>query len=86
MISPSNVVKHELIGLTVKVVNAKNSALVGIQGKVVDETRNTLVIETSDGEKTVLKEQVQLETVVADETVLIDGKTLVARSEDRLKK
>ena len=86
MISPSNIVKHELIGLTVKVVEAKNIALVGIKGKVVDETRNTLVIETKDGEKTVLKEQVQLETTVAGETVLIDGKMLVARSEDRIKK
>ncbi len=86
MRSPKNIVRHEMIGLIVKVIDASNSALIGIEGKIVDETRNTLVIETKQGEKTVLKAQVKLESVVGGEKVVIDGKSLVARSEDRIKK
>ncbi|HJH32032.1 MAG TPA: ribonuclease P protein component 1 [Methanosarcinaceae archaeon] len=45
-ITPSNLIYHELIGLMVKVVNSTNPTLIDIRGKVVDETRNTLIVET----------------------------------------
>ncbi|ADE36857.1 ribonuclease P protein component 1 [Methanohalophilus mahii] len=47
-ISPQNLIYHELIGLMVDVVDSTNQYLAGINGKVVDETRNMLVIEVED--------------------------------------
>ena len=49
MIAPQNILKHELIGLSVEIVKSSNPNLVGIKGRVVDETRNTLLIEKFDG-------------------------------------
>ena len=55
MLTPKNLVKHELIGLKVKVTISTNKKQEGLEGIVVDETRNTLIIETSSGEKSLAK-------------------------------
>lgn len=44
-----------LIGKEVEVVKSTNSSLIGIRGTIVDDTKNTLVVETQNGLKTVLK-------------------------------
>ena len=49
-ISPSNLIHHELIGLEVEVIKSSNSTQIGIQGKVLDETKNTLKIEVDSGQ------------------------------------
>ncbi len=54
-IGPKNIVIHELIGLHVRVANHSDPSLIGVEGTVVDETMNTLVVETEDGEKVVPK-------------------------------
>jgi len=48
-ISPHNLIHHELIGLEVEVVESNNSYQIGIQGKVIDETRNTIKIDMDCG-------------------------------------
>ena len=47
-LSPSNLIYHELIGLACKVVDSPNSCLINIRGKVVNETRNMIVMETDE--------------------------------------
>jgi RNase P/RNase MRP subunit p29 len=42
-VTPS-IVQHEFIGLETKVVRSSNLHVVGISGRVVDETRNTFTI------------------------------------------
>lgn len=87
MITPNNIVKHELIGLVVKVEDSKNPSCRGLWGKVINETRNTLVLETSRGEKTLIKdESVFIIELPEGERVRVDGKLLVGRPEDRVKK
>ena len=46
-ITPKNIVKHEIIGLKVKVIKSKNKYNIGISGIIVDETMKTLLIATS---------------------------------------
>ncbi|MDD2438952.1 MAG: ribonuclease P protein component 1 [Methanosarcinaceae archaeon] len=46
-ISPSKLIYHELIGLFVKVVASTNPSLIGIQGSVINETKNMLLVENS---------------------------------------
>jgi ribonuclease P protein subunit POP4 len=74
-----DVLRDEFIGKKIKVIASTNKTLVGVQGKVVDETQQTLVLE--DGRK-LLKSQVEIEV----QHVSVDGKRLVGRPEDRLKK
>lgn len=81
------VIQHEFIGLETKVVKASNPDLVGIEGVVVDETRNTFTILHDGKRKVVVKETAVFEFVMSDGTVVeIDGKLMLARSEDRIRK
>ncbi|MFH0868874.1 MAG: ribonuclease P protein subunit [archaeon] len=80
-------VRHELIGLHAKVVQAENSANLGLSGKVVDESFKTLVIETRKGDKRIFKSGVVLQLELPGrEKVEIAGELLVARPWDRIKK
>ena len=55
MISPDTLVRHELVGLPVRVADADSDAHVGIAGRVLDETFGTLVVRTASGDKRVPK-------------------------------
>ncbi len=88
MITPENIVRHELIGLTVKVASSADKSAVGAEGRVIDETRNMLVIETKSGEKRLVKGQsvFSFRLPSSGKWVRVDGKVIVARPEDRIKK
>ena len=97
-ITPQNIVRHELIGLKVKIAKSTDKTQKGLQGIVVDETYNMLKIETKEGtkkgkegkkvkEKTVAKQNnVFIFTLPNKVKVQVDGKLLVSRPEDRIKK
>lgn len=76
---------HELIGLKVKVVKSSHPGLIGIEGYVIDETRNTLTIL---GEKVwiVPKNVAEFEFEIDDKKIRIKGEELIGRPEMRLKK
>jgi len=81
------IIRHEFIGLTAEVVKSSNPSYVGIKGRVIDETRNTFVIETNGKEKRIIKNISIFHFTYADGTKIeIDGKILVGRPEDRVKK
>lgn len=87
MISPENILRHELIGLEITVADSTNKKIVGLKGKVVDESRQTLKIKTPKGEKTVIKDQCVFSFCLSTGIcVRVDGKQLVSRPEDRVKK
>ena len=81
-----DVVKGEFIGLTIEVTGAKNPTLIGLKGKVIDETRNTFMITIGGTMKRLIKDQVTITATIKKKTVTIDGSVLVARPEDRIKK
>lgn len=87
MITPENLLKHELIGLDVLVLHSRNKDQTGIEGEVTDETRNTLIIDCRHEEKTIPKADATfLFTLPSGEQVRVDGELLLARPEDRIKK
>jgi ribonuclease P protein subunit POP4 len=81
------VLQHEFIGLKAKVVRSSHPGYVGISGKVIDETRNTLIIRHKGRDKVIVKDVAVFHFVFPDgTTVEIEGKAIVGRPEDRLKK
>lgn len=87
MITPQNLVRHELIGLQAKVVQSPHPSFQGLEGRVVDETRNTLTLEVCGKEKVVPKEgPVFSFTLPSGKQVRVEGMVLVGRPEDRIKK
>jgi len=86
-VTPYNLVRHELVGLKVKIEKSTDPTQKGITGRVIDETYNTFKIETRDGEKTVVKGNCVFVFTLPDKTkVQVDGKLLISRPEDRIKK
>ncbi len=83
---PKNILLHELIGLQCTVVKSRNIAQRGISGKIIDETQKTLLLSTKKGPKRIMKNDVVVHVTVGDKLVEIDGKYLVSRPEDRIKK
>lgn len=84
--NPQNILRHEVIGLKVKIARTVNKELVGLAGKVVDETRNTLTISNGTGSEIVPKDTAMFYFYLpTGEIVGVDGKRLVGRPEDRVK-
>ncbi len=84
--SPRNIIFHELIGLYVKVLRHDDSFLVGVEGTIVDETKNTLKIRIGDKTKTILKKGALLLFKLSDKVeVLVNGEQILGRPEERLK-
>lgn len=87
VITPANIVRHELIGLKAKVVAAKNPQNIGLWGEVVNETYKTLVLEHKGKEKRIFKAQVKLHLTLPNKTIVeVDGRLLVGRPWDRIKR
>jgi ribonuclease P protein subunit POP4 len=85
MISSRNVLRHELIGLDVLVSGAANPELRGLSGRIIDETRNLLVIETPRGIKRIQKIHTIFRVFLpSSELVEIDGSVLVLAPEKRI--
>ena len=84
-ITPQNLVRHELIGLEVKVKAHSGSEA---SGRVVDETRNTLTVEVDGTGKKFVKDQCVFTFRLPGpgKWVRVEGSVIVARSEDRIKK
>ena len=87
MISSENIILHELIGLEFIVMASSNPTSKGIKGIVVDETKNTLVIEQDDVRKRIIKQDSVFRFKLPNGTILeIDGSAITGRPEDRVKK
>ena len=81
------ILQYEFIGLNAKVVKSSHPNYVGIEGRVINETRNTIVITNGDKNKTIVKNTVVFHFTMSNGTIVeIDGKAIVGRPEDRIKK
>ena len=86
MITPHNIIRHELIGLNVKVLDALNPSVNGVRGTIVDETRNTLTVENAKGTAMIPKEIATFRFSLPTGIVVdVDGSRLISRPENRLK-
>jgi len=76
-------VKYELIGSEIEIMGSKNKSLVGVRGKISDETKNMFILD--DGKK-IIKSQCTFKMKINGKTAEINGEVLVGRPEDRIKK
>lgn len=83
--SVSNIMFHEFIGKKVTIVESSINNMIGLSGEVVDETKYTLKIKTSEGIKIIVKSIVTLSMEIFDGTkVQIEGRKISYRPEDRI--
>jgi len=77
-----NFLRQEFIGLKAKVLASKDPSLKGIEGTIIDETKNMIIIETNRGIKKIAKDIVKLEI----NGKIVEGRKIKYRPEDRIGK
>lgn len=86
-ITPKNLHRHELIGLSARVVKSSHPGFLGVQGKVVNETQKTLIISCGNKRKIIPKHaSVFLFKLPDGVEVEISGEDIIGRPEDRIEK
>lgn len=80
-----DILKLELIGVNMKVVNSENKSNIGINGRIVDETKNTISVKTPKGIKKLMKKQNTFQLESGNMKFIIKGELLMHRPEERIK-
>jgi len=82
-----DIIHSEFIGTEAKVSKSTHLDYIGLSGKIIDESRNTFTFLHEGEKKVVVKGSSVFYFKFSDGTIVeIDGKLLVGRPEDRLKK
>ncbi|HZS73635.1 MAG TPA: ribonuclease P protein subunit [Candidatus Nitrosotalea sp.] len=84
MITPENITRHELIGLETSIVQSSNLQVIGLHGKIVDETKSMFSIQTSTGVKSMSKADSTWQFTINGISTLVDGQTIAKRSFERM--
>ncbi|VVB51963.1 Ribonuclease P protein component 1 [uncultured archaeon] len=91
-LTPHNIIHHELIGLDTQVVDSTNMSLIGIEGRIINETKNLLTIETDVREKNIPKSCSSFRFTIPSVdgkrylplTLKVDGRLLLSQPENRI--
>jgi len=49
-----------MIGSNIEIIESKNKTLTGLKGKVIDQTKNTITLETKKGKKRIILSHVKI--------------------------
>ena len=74
---------HELIGEEIEVVSSKNKSNLGIKGKVIDETKETITVSQNNKEVVLMKKIITFKLMKSGK--IISGEVIAKRPEERLK-
>ena len=70
------------ISRNIQVIDSDDPTLVGVSGQIIEETRRTIIVQTSKGEK-ILPKNVIIFTLDSEKEV-IEGFTVTQRPENRI--
>lgn len=74
---------YELIGQEMEVIDSRNKDNLGLEGKIVDETKNTVKIAYQGKIKTLMKSNITFK--LKKNGRIIEGEMINRRPEERLK-
>ncbi|MBW2996073.1 ribonuclease P protein subunit [Candidatus Woesearchaeota archaeon] len=77
-----DIAKREIIGLETEIIDSKNKSNIGIKGKIIDETKSTIIIKDKKAKKRLLKNNITLKI----NNITIKGKLLQGKPKERIKK
>jgi ribonuclease P protein subunit POP4 len=78
----NKIIASEFIGCQTEVVDSTNPLTKGVKGKIIDETKNLLVIRTSKDE---IKKLTKNENTFLIKGVEIKGQDIIKKPEERIK-
>ena len=80
------IAKDEFIGRTVVISNCTDPTWVQRTGTIIDETKHTFLIQTTDGIKRIAKQTATFTFPDNTITASIKGSAILFRAEERIKK
>lgn len=78
--------KQEFIGLEAEVIASTHQGYKSLRGRIINETKNTIVIEHEGKAKIVPKTGNEFLFTYGDEKIAVRGSEIQHRPEDRIKK
>ena len=85
MITPENLLSHELVGLHATILCASQRKLVGLSGTIIFETKNMIAIKVRSRHKRISKIVARrIKLHLPGNVCFISGVSLIGRPEDRV--
>ena len=84
MITENNIHVHEMIGLKSEIVKSNNTEILGLNGTIINETKNMFTLDTKSGIKNIPKDHNIWKISFNHKEKEIDGSTLLKRPHERL--
>ena len=84
MITIDNITSHEFIGLYTEITKSTNSQIVGLNGRIINETKSMFTINTEKGVKSIAKSQNSWKFSIEDKDIIIEGTKIAKRPYDRI--
>ena len=81
-----NIVLNELIGLKAKVIKSLDKKQRGLSGVVIDETKNTIVLQTASGTKSIVKRISVFKFYSGKSSFTVEGEEIGFRPHERIEK
>ena len=84
MITLDNINSHEFIGLDTEITQSTNPQVVGLNGRIINETKSMFTINTENGVKSIAKSTNSWKFSIENKDVIVEGTKITKRPFDRL--
>ena len=84
MITADNIRSHEFIGLNTEISESTNPQVIGLNGRIINETKSMFTINTKKGTRSIAKSTSSWKFSIQGKDITIDGAKIAKRPFDRL--
>ena len=84
MITADNITAHEFIGLNTEIVKSTNPQVIGLNGRIINETKSMFTINTQNGIKSIAKETNNWKFSIDGKDIVVNGSKITKRPFDRI--
>lgn len=75
-----------LVGNSIKILHSKNPTHIGIEGKILLETKYDIILQTKSGDKRIRKGAIDFKICDKQQPLYMDGRLLFSTLQTRIKK
>jgi len=84
MITADNIRSHEFIGLHTEISESSNPQVIGLNGRIINETKSMFTINTENGSRSVAKATSTWKFSIQNKDITVNGASIAKRPFDRL--
>lgn len=84
MITADNITSHEFIGLNTEIVESTNQQVIGLNGRIENETKSMFTINTENGIRSIAKSTSNWKFSIDNNDIIVKGSKIAKRPFDRI--